>query len=236
VPASPTFGTNPALRYFGPSRVDGPGPFVISYNVTGRDLQAYRAVLILPGDGFLFRGFDGLSGGLIGYASLDLNNDGSTDATIPIRRDPANPTNVAFVDLNLDGDWEGGFEPVIVITSGSIVINIIAPFGDGDPSSLINPMDLRVTIEIMPGIIVPIRAGTFTLRFKATSVDPDTGGADDLAGHPNLSFFLTRDVQILPDHVPAPALSWAGLLASLVCLIGIAWAALGRRKRAVRRP
>jgi len=227
VPAAPTFGTHLDLRYFGPSRVGGIGPFVISYNVTAGDLQAERAVLILPGDGFLFQGFDALSGGLIGYVYLDLNNDGSTDLTIAILRDPTNPTAVAGADLNGDGQLQPS-EPRIVITSGSIVINIIAPYGDGNPGSLINPVNLRVTIEIMPGIIVPVRPGIFTLRFKATSVDPDTGGADDLAGHPNLSLFLTRDLQILPALAVAPLLSRTGLAACIVILLAVAWLAFTR--------
>ncbi len=200
VDAPSRVGTNPDPDSNFDSLVEGQETSLyLSFHAEEGDLQVQDANVVFP-DAFEFKPFNPL-GGPLGYVGFDLDEDGGVDVTYDILPDPDDSSGTkAFVDLNDNGEFERLVEPRVVQSDGSIILNINAPSGDGDPETLEVPLSVRISVNLNPGIITPMIPGSHTVAFTGISVDPDTGNADDGRHNHPLSFTLNYPAEILPDR------------------------------------
>lgn len=131
---------------------------------------------------FTFNGFNALGGSdsRIAIWELEYNDDGVPDAEADVR---SIDNNNAYVDVDADQE-HGAFEPLIHETDvGGGSLDVTLPDGgDGDSSTIVAPYSGRVTITILPGVFTSsLFAGPRDILFRATSVDRDTDGANNLA-------------------------------------------------------
>jgi len=106
--------------------------------------------------------------------------------------------NTAFVDLNQSTFHNSGFEPKIthsLTPAGNHRISVTIPTG-GDGSTMVNARNFIDMGEITfnAGLLVnPATPGTYPGTATFTSVDPDSGSANDNAGTPPT--VVTRTMQ-----------------------------------------
>jgi hypothetical protein len=173
------YGRNPDPLFEIDATTAGASPaHRLSFSVVAGELETYRARMSYP-QAFRFRGFDALgpSGTPVGAYEMDLNGDGVADTSVTLR---GLTRTTAHADVIPDGAFSPGLEPVLEQTgAGDFVLTL--PFGgDLDPRTTTVPLSARVTLVLLPGLLVnPDRAGPYTLRAQLVSVDPDTGGPDD---------------------------------------------------------
>jgi hypothetical protein len=169
----------------------------VSFDIRAGDPEIYRAVIVYP-EPFEFNGFDtvGPPGTAIGTLSLDFTFDDMAERTVPfVRLDD----RAAYADVITDGTFTSTFEPVLE-HMGSQDFHLRLPFGgDANLDTLTVALATRVTLRVREELMTaspPVRTG-FTVSGELTSVDPDTGDADDGQGLPPTVTPFVADVTIV---------------------------------------
>jgi len=178
---------------------------VLTFNIREGDLETYVVEIVYPRH-FVYKGLlaIGKSGTEIGNILVDFDFDDITDFTIPIYSlDDDN----AYVDIDLDGGFDNGTEPVLVhsIVNNDHVFSITLPFGgDNDPETVTGPFDEVISIVMKEGFLLnPQTVGDYIVNAEFTSVDPDTDGADDGTGDPPLTLLFEERVTIVSITSPS---------------------------------
>ena len=176
-----------------------PMGFRIDSAITGGERQTYQVVLTLPPE-FTFNGFDtlGAAGARIGAYGFEFNSASPG----PDRLFPVYSTDVdsAWVDSNLDGtpnilkpqiehSYDGQQNNLITIT--------LPRGGDGLTSTGTAGFSSDIMASLRSGVFSnPTTAGDYSVSVVFTSVDPESGDADDNSGLPPETFSLNRTVSI----------------------------------------
>jgi len=168
------------------------------FDTEAQDLQTRQAVLTYP-DQFGFNGFLALGPPetVIGAFAVDFDLDFDPDLTLPLR---ALTADTAYVDGNLDGRFDPA-DPSLVHTTGSHVFTATLPRGgDGLARTKVGRLVLRTGVALYAGILVnPTTPGTYQVTGTFTSVDPESGDADDATGVAPTSFAAPPvDVEVSP--------------------------------------
>lgn len=179
-------------------------PHSVILGPPGKTLETYNIKLSFSSD-YTFNGFDTL-GGMSGYYGI-IGRDGTVRRNADIW---AIDSDTAFIDLNDSGQYEAAFEPIIIhsmiqfsshTTSGTHEFDIMLP-GGGDGDTSVNARDItdKGVLDFSSGILDnPSTPGTYTVSATFTSVDPDTGEADDSQGTDPHSYTDTTTVNITSD-------------------------------------
>ena len=158
--------------------------------------ETFAATAIYPPE-FAFAGF---APGAVGRLQIDFDLDGADDVAVPVL---GLGGDAAFADVDANG-LPGAFEPTVAHSGGHAFAVSLLQGGDANPRTLVTRAPLRLTLTLDPGVLAnPPLAGTYALQLDATSVDPDTGDADDAAGAPPLALTRTEDVTIGEGTCPA---------------------------------
>ena len=129
--------------------------FWITYASGLGDLAARQAFWYFP-DGFDLND-PGPPGTVVGSVCIDVNEDGIDETcyeTLVLQTTSDGVTLIVDIDGN---KHHSGGEPIITVTSGCIILNIVVPYG-GSRDTLTVPLSLRTSIELNPGLITPHRA------------------------------------------------------------------------------
>lgn len=164
-----------------PATSGGSSEHELAVSVYPGELETYTARWGYPPE-FGFAGFTAIGpiGSTVGGYSLDTDFDGVPEVERPL---VSLGDDTAYVDLDGDGDPIGN--PLLVRGAGpGPQFYLVAPYGgDGNPLTLTVPAEVRITVGLMSGILLnPGAPGTYTVRIRLTSVDPDTDDMDDGAG------------------------------------------------------
>jgi hypothetical protein len=158
--------------------------------------ETFSATATYPPE-FAFAGF---APGAVGRLQIDFDLDGADDVAVPVL---GLGGDAAFADVDANG-LPGAFEPAVVHSGGHAFAVSLFQGGDANPRTLVTRAPLRLTLTLASGVLGnPPLAGTYALQLDATSVDPDTGDADDAAGAPPLALTRTEDVTIGESTCPA---------------------------------
>ena len=195
--------------------LQGPGPILLTREV----------VFSLPA-AFGFLGFDALGGGVqIGQWDFDYTNPGNgvfdplgnpADYRIPHY---AIDADTAYADSLLNGSYDAGTDAVATHSlgpGGTHILTLVLPSGatNGMGNSNCSYFDTDVRFTLPAGIIqLPQAAGSYDVTVVATSVDPDTGDADDQQGTAPTVYQRT-----VPVSVPEPATGMLG--AAVIVMLG----------------
>jgi len=193
--------------------------FVSFLQAPGPILLTREVVFTLPAS-FGFLGFDALGGGAqIGQWDFDFTNPGNgvfdpgsapSDYRIPHY---AIDANTAYGDSLLNSSYDVGVDTVATHTlgpGGVHVLTLVLPSGgtNGGGNGSCSYFDTDVRFTLPAGIIqLPAQGGDYQVAIQATSVDPDTGDADDNTGAPPIVYQRT-----VPVHVPEPGASALGVI------------------------
>jgi hypothetical protein len=162
--------------------------------------ETFAATAVYPPE-FAFAGF---APGEVGRLAIDFDQDGADDADVAVF---GLGGDAAFADADRNG-FPSPFEPTVVHSGAHAFAVSLLAGGDGNPATLTTVAPIRMTLTLRAGILAnPPVAGTYALQLDATSVDPDTDGADDAAGAAPLTVTATEDVTIgegVCPPVPAP--------------------------------
>jgi hypothetical protein len=165
---------------------------VATFDLGFDQTQGYSATITYP-DAFTFNGFTaiGPENTRIGTYAMDFDSDGEVDFTTWIR---STGFDGAYADIDLNGAPSA---PDAVITRTGNAFTVVAPDGgDRDPAQPLAPPG-RVTVRLNAGVFTnPPTPGDFGIAVTVTSVDPDTGGADDGQGTPPESFTVETIVPV----------------------------------------
>jgi len=164
-----------------PAAPGGSSEHELAISIHPGELETYTATWGYPAD-FGFAGFTAIGpiGSAVGWYRLDTDSDGVPEVERPL---VSLGDDTAYVDLDDDGDAIGN--PMLVRGDGpGPQFYLVAPYGgDGNPSTLTVPVEARITVGLMSGILLnPAAPGTYTVLIRLTSVDPDTDDMDDGAG------------------------------------------------------
>ena len=193
-----------------------PGPILLTREV----------VFTLPAS-FGFLGFDALGAGAqIGHWDFDWTNpnNGVFDPGGPLGYDYRIPhyaidANTAYADSLLNSSYDAGTDAVATHSlgpGGTHVLALMLPSGatNGMGNSNCSYFDTDVRFTLPAGIIqLPQVAGSYDVTVVATSVDPDTGDADDQQGTAPTVYQRT-----VPVSVPEPATGMLG--AAVIVMLG----------------
>ncbi|KKR31299.1 MAG: hypothetical protein UT63_C0075G0002 [Candidatus Gottesmanbacteria bacterium GW2011_GWC2_39_8] len=166
----------------------------LSFKFSGETLETYKIVLTYPA-GFTFEGF-GKTNAKIGFYKLISGK--KTAANYAIR---VIDSNHAYVDQNKSKTYDAAFEATIErLTDGlsGEVFTVILPNG-GDGNAFINggTFNGKMSVGLKKGILKnPSTGGESTVKADFTSVDPDTGGADNGTGESQKTFSVTKVLTI----------------------------------------
>ncbi len=178
---------------------------VLTFNIREGDLETYAVEIVYPRH-FDYKGLLalGTSGTEIGNILVDFDFDNITDFIIPIY---SLDNDNAYVDIDLDGEFDNGSDPVLVhsIVNNDHLFSITLPFGgDNDPDTVTGPFDELISIVMKEGFLVnPQTVGDYIVSAEFTSVDPDTDGADDNTGDPPLTLLFEEQVTIVSNSTPS---------------------------------
>jgi hypothetical protein len=199
--AGPTFAV-PDDAYFalGSYAAGAATSHQIGLTVGPNAYETFSATAVYPPE-FAFAGF---APGTVGRLQIDFDLDGADDVAVPVL---GLGGDAAFADVDANG-LPGAFEPTVVHSGGHAFAVTLLEGGDANPRTLVTRAPLRLTLTLVPGVLAnPPLAGVYALQLDATSVDPDTGDADDAAGDPPLALTRTEEVTIGEGTCPAaPAL------------------------------
>lgn len=179
----PASYTLPTLASFGlPFPYPGiESPHRVLFDLTANDLQTGRAEVTYP-SAFGFAGFLALgpAGTQIGSYDVDVDLDLNPDIRLPLR---AIDADTAYVDGNLNGRYDLA-DPRLVHTTGSHVFTTTLPRGgDGLAGTKASRIPLSIQVALYAGILSnPTTPGDYDVTASFTSVDPDSGDADDGTG------------------------------------------------------
>jgi hypothetical protein len=203
--------------------------FMSSSLPPGPILLTREAVFTLPA-AFGFLGFDALGAGAqIGHWDFDYTNPGNGvfdpdglpgyDYRIPHR---AIDANTAYADSLLNGSYDAGTDATATHSTGpggTHVLTLVLPSGATNNNGFggnCSYFDTDVRFTLPAGILqLPQAAGSYDVTVVATSVDPDTGDADDQQGTPPTVYQRT-----IPVTVPEPAAAMLGA-AAIAMLAGL---------------
>jgi len=204
----------------------------------GKILLTRSVVITLPA-AFGFAGFDALgAGAAIGAWDFDYSQpNGTWDPLDPRGYDYRIPhyaidASHAYADTFKNGAYDAGVDSTVAHTTGGAgehVFTITLPSGGTnnggfDPTNPCSYFDTDTRFTLPAGIVsLPQAPGDYDVTIVATSVDPDTGDADDQAGAAPTIYERT-----VPMHVPEPAAAAASAATAL------AIAALRRLRRRAR--
>ena len=195
--AGPTYAV-PDDAYFalGSYAAGAPTSHQIGLTVGPNVYETFSATAVYPPE-FAFAGF---ASGTVGRLQIDFDLDGADDVAVPVI---GLGGDAAFADVDGNG-LPGAFEPTVLHSGGHAFAVSLLQGGDANPRSLVTRAPLRLTLTLAPGVLDnPPLAGTYALQLDATSVDPDTGDADDAAGDPPLALTRTEEVTIGEGTCPA---------------------------------
>jgi len=186
-----------------------PMGFRIDSVITFGQRQTYQVVLTLPPE-YVFNGFDsfGPVGTRIGAYGFEFNSASpGPDRLFPVYSTDAND---AWVDANLDGAFNV-LKPQIQHSydaQQSNVITITLPRGgDGTTGVGTATFSSDVMASLRSGIFTnPATAGDYSVSLSFTSVDPETGDANDNAGAPPETFSIPTVVTIANSSMSASVL------------------------------
>jgi hypothetical protein len=186
-------------------------------------LQTYQLRIELPAT-FGFTGF-GAPGASVGQLEFDFGSDRSfdynavgppADYTIPHR---ALDANTAYADSLANGAYDPGVDAVATYElgqAGERIFTITMPSGGTSFGGVCSYFDTSTRFTLAAGIVqLPATPGSYDVEIVATSVDPDTGDANDQQGTAPTVYQLT-----VPVAVPEPAAGAIGAaaIAALVAL------------------
>ncbi len=186
-----------------------PTGFRVDSAISFGESQTYQVVLTLPPE-FIFNGFDALgpAGTRIGAYGFDFNaGSPGADRLFPVYSIDADS---AWVDANLDGNpnplkpqiehsYDGQQNNVITIT--------LPRGGDGSTSNNTAGFSSAVMASLRSGVFTtPATAGQYQATLDFTSVDPDSGDANDNAGSPPETFQLQTSINIANSQLSAAVL------------------------------
>ncbi|WP_394694096.1 hypothetical protein [Hyphobacterium sp.] len=186
-----------------------PTGFRVDSAISLGESQTYQVVLTLPPE-FIFNGFDSLgpAGTRIGAYGFDFNaGSPGPDRLFPVY---AIDSDSAWVDSNLDGNtnplkpqiehsYDGQQNNIITIT--------LPRGGDGSTANNTAGFSSAVMASLRSGIFTtPAAAGQYQATLDFTSVDPDSGDANDNAGSPPETFQLQTTITISNSPVSAAVL------------------------------
>lgn len=196
---------NVIISDLGPGRLMG---FRVDSEITFGQRQAYQVVITLPAS-YQFNGFDLFgSGTRIGAYGFEFNaGSPGPDRLFPIYSIDGNS---AWVDTNLDGN-PNPLKPQIehsLDASQNHIITITLPRGgDGSTGSQTAGFSSDVMAFFRTGIFSnPATGGSVPITLDFTSVDPDTGDANDNAGSAPETFQLTGNAEIANATLSAAVL------------------------------
>jgi len=178
----------------------------------GLNMETYRMVFDIPA-GFGFNGFNA-AGPVAGTYRLVLNS-GITSSAFNVL---ANGPNNACVDLNPNGICDP-FEPFLThtFTPGAMmrhITNINPDGGDGNPAINARNFQRKAVLTLKVGILDnPVTPGTYIWNVTSTSVDPETGGADNMSGLPPKQFVQTLKINISNGPLISPFTNATGYTA-----------------------
>lgn len=167
---------------------------VATFDVSMGAAQGYQATITYPPD-FGFAGFLALgpANSRIGTYALDLDFDGTPDYTTWIRSTGA---DTAYADIDLS-HAPSMVDATLTRGSGNTFVVTAPDGGDQNPATIGSPTAMRVTVKLAAGVLVnPPTNGEVQVQLTITSVDPDTGGADDGVGTPPETFSAEQDLPI----------------------------------------
>lgn len=180
----------------GPGRMMG---FRIDSEITIGQRQARTVVITLPSS-YTFNGFDALgpAGTRIGAYGFEFNSGSAgPDRLFPVY---SIDRDSAWVDSNLDGATNP-LKPQIEYSqdgSNNHLITITLPRGgDGTTSFSEAGFSSEIMAFLRTGIFTnPATGGDYPISLDFTSVDPDTGDADDSAGSPPETFSVNGTASV----------------------------------------
>lgn len=183
--------------------------FRIDSAITFGQRQAYQVVITIPAS-YSFNGFTALgpAGTRIGAYGFEFNSGSAgPDRLFPVYSIDADS---AWVDTNLDG-MTNPLKPSIEYSqdgSQNHILTITLPRG-GD--GLTNVGEAGFSSDIMAflrtGIFAnPATGGAVPISVTLTSVDPDSGDANDNAGSPPETFTINDNVTIAQTQLSAAVL------------------------------
>jgi len=180
-----------------PTTTGAPATQTLSFNITMGVLESYQITVTYPSE-FVFNGFDALgpTNTQIGTYGVDFDFNDTIDFTIPIR---TLDNDSAYADRDLSGTFTQGLDSTIEYTSnGNHTFTVILPLGgDGSASNIAGPFSEMATAVLSAGVLDnPQTSDCYTINSSFTSVDPDSGDADDATGTDPLSFNASRKVAI----------------------------------------
>lgn len=190
----------------GPGRLMG---FRIDSEITFGQRQARTVVLTLPST-YTFNGFDifGPAGTRIGAYGFEFNSGSAgPDRLFPVY---SIDRDSAWVDANLDGTFNP-LKPQIEYSqdgSNNHIITITLPRGgDGSTGSSEAGFSSDIMAFLRTGIFTnPATGGDYPISLDFTSVDPDTGDADDSAGSPPETFSVNGTASVGSTQLSAAIL------------------------------
>lgn len=198
-------------------------------------LLTRQVVITLPA-AFGFAGFDALGAGAeIGHWDFDFSNPGNGvfDPSNPLGYDYRLPNyatgaNTAYADTWLNGSYDGGIDSIgthSIGGGGEHIFVLTLPSGgtnNNDAGGNCSYFDTDTRFLLKAGIVqLPQAPGSYDVTVVATSIDPDTGDADDQQGTAPTVYQRT-----IPVTVPEPV---AGMLGAAA--IGLLAGLRRRRKR-----
>ena len=206
-------------------------PIVFDMSIPGASsltqiLLTHDVVITLPAS-FGFAGF-GSAGAPIGSWQFEwYDPNGTFDPSAPSDYRHTIPhyavdADHGYADTLLNGAYDGGIDSTVAHAtggSGEHVFTIAMPSGGTnnggfDPSNPCSYFDADTRFTLPAGIVtLPQTPGDYDVTIVATSVDPDTGDANDQQGTPPTVYQRTA-----PIHVPEPAPTLAGAAATLAVL------------------
>ncbi len=119
----------------------------------------------------------------------------------------------AYIDLNDSGAYDPEWEPQINYNDQTTLLTLsFPPYGGGAPGSLGYDIPDYGVLELNSGIFTFPAAGKYTADWTFTSVDPDTGGANNGNGDAPLVKAFTTHVDVVEIASTQLPLSFMQLL------------------------
>jgi len=194
--------SNPTVFYLDDQLPGAQTAHRITIDIAEGDFQIYSFVINYPFD-FHWNGFNALGPARtkVGSQELDTDFDGNAEFEIAL---------LSYDGSTAYGDFDGSLSPIGNSLIGykrlsSHRLSSFWPYGgDFDPSVSRSSAPYRAKLVINSGVMTnPTTEGDYEVRFRAVSVDPDTGGADDGQGEPPLeldrTFILSISRSIFKD-------------------------------------
>lgn len=195
-----------AFSNLAPGRPTG---FRIDSEISTGQSQTYQVVLTLPPE-FVFNGFDSLgpAGTRIGAYGFDFNpGSPGPDRLFPVY---STDRDSAWVDSNLDGNpnpLKPQIEHSFDAQQNNLITITLPRGGDGSTSFNTAGFSSAIMASLRSGVFTtPSAAGSYQATLDFTSVDPDTGDANDNAGSPPETFQIQTNVQIASTQLSAAVL------------------------------